>query len=391
MVACLKMSSVIARAFLVWTPALALGVAMTNAEMTAQTALAEQSLVQQADRRIRDLQAESDRLANQARTLLGELRALELAREIKTQEVKKAEAAREAVAKELEEASARVERLEAQRVSDAPSVNERLVELYKRGRGGYARLLLQTDDLRALGRMSRGVAAVARLDRARFDAHRRTMRAEREALAALETKRASFAAAQADALKARQALDSAIAVHNRRIDELDRKRDLAAQYVGELQTAQAELQQRVSTLPGPAATALPLAPFRGSLEWPVTGRVVSRFGTSRDGRSGVPVVRNGIEIAATPGQPVRAVHAGTVAFAAPFTGFGTLVIVDHGQNAFTLFGHLAEATVEQGASINRGVVLGRAGRNPAGLDVVYFELRIDGRPVDPVQWLRGLE
>jgi murein hydrolase activator len=385
------MSSVIARVFFIWTPTLALCVAMTSAEMKAQSTLAERSLMQQADKRIRDLQAESDRLANQARTLLGELRALELAREIKTQEVKKAEAAREAVAKDLEEASARVARLEAQRVADAPSVNERLVELYKRGRGGYARLLLQTDDLRALGRMSRGVAAVARLDRARFDAHRRTIRAEREALAALETKRASFAAAQADALKARQALDTAIAVHNRRIDELDRKRDLAAQYVGELQNAQAELQQRVSTLPGAPATALPLAPFRGSLEWPVTGRVVSRFGTSRDSHSGATVIRNGIEIAATAGQPVRAVHGGTVAFAAPFTGFGTLVIVDHGQNAFTLFGHLAEATVEQGAAVNRGAVLGRAGRNPAGLDAVYFELRIDGRPVDPVQWLRSLE
>jgi septal ring factor EnvC (AmiA/AmiB activator) len=67
------------------------------------------------------------------------------------------------------------------------------------------------------------------------------------------------------------------------------------------------------------------------------------------------------------------------------------VIVDHGQNAFTLFGHLAEATVAQGASVNRGTIIGRAGRNPAGLDVVYFELRIDGRPVDPVQWLRSLE
>jgi murein hydrolase activator len=385
------MASVIARVLFVWTPMLALCVAMTSAEMKAQTTLAEQSLMQQADKRIRDLQAESDRLANQARTLLGELRALELAREIKTQEVKKAEAAREAVAKELEEASAGVARLEAQRVADAPGVNERLVELYKRGRGGYARLLLQTDDLRALGRMSRGVAAVARLDRARFDAHRRTIRAEREALAALETKRASFAAAQADALKARQALDTAIAVHNRRIDELDRKRDLAAQYVGELQSAQAELQQRVSSLPGAPATGLPLAPFRGSLDWPVPGRVVSRFGASRDSHSGTTVVRNGIEIAATVGEPVRAVHGGTVAFAAPFTGFGTLVIVDHGQNAFTLFGHLAEATVEQGAAVNRSAVLGRAGRNPAGLDVVYFELRIDGRPVDPVQWLRSLE
>jgi murein hydrolase activator len=377
------------RALRVGCTTLAFCAALTSVDGKAQTPLAERALAQQADRRIGELQAESDRLAKQARTLLGELRALELAREIKTQEVKKAEAARDAVSSQVEEASARVARLEAQRLADVPGVNQRLVELYKRGRGGYAQLLFQTDDLRALGRMSRGVAAVARLDRAKFDAHLRTIHSEREALAALEQQRVSLATAQAEAVKARQALDGAIAAHNRRIDELDRQRDQAAQYIGELQSAQSELQQRVSTLATTAASSLPLAPFRGTLEWPVQGRIVSRFGPNRDDRSGSTVVRNGIEIAATAGQPVRAIHGGTVAFAAPFTGFGTLVIVDHGQNALTLFGHLSEATVAQGATVNRGSVVGRAGRNPAGLDVIYFELRIDGRPVDPVQWLRS--
>jgi septal ring factor EnvC (AmiA/AmiB activator) len=70
-------------------------------------------------------------------------------------------------------------------------------------------------------------------------------------------------------------------------------------------------------------------------------------------------------------------------------GFGTLVIVDHGANAFTLYGHLQQAAVAPGGSVDRGSVVGRAGRNPDGTDAVYFELRIDGRPVDPVQWLKA--
>ncbi len=347
------------------------------------------ALVQQAQQRIRELQAETDQLANQARTLLTELRGLELEREIRAQTVKKAEAELVTVSTALEQTSTRLAILEKQRLATTPGVRERLVELYKRGRGGYVRLLLQSTDLRALGRMSRGVAAVARLDRVRFEVHRQTIRAERAAIAELETRKKDVAGAQAEAVRARQAMDVAVAAHNRRIDELDRRRDLAARYGGELQTAHAELQQRVSGLAGSPSGGLPLAPFRGALEWPVTGRVLSRFGSNPAGRFGTAIVRNGIEIATLEAQQVRAVHGGTVVYAAPFTGFGTLAILDHGAGTFTLYGHLSQAIVAPGARVERGAVVGRAGRTPEGVPALYFELRIDGRPVDPVQWLRS--
>ena len=76
-----------------------------------------------------------------------------------------------------------------------------------------------------------------------------------------------------------------------------------------------------------------------------------------------------------------------MAFAAPFTGFGTLVIVDHGSSAFTLYGHLLDAAVKAGTNVSRGTPLGRVGVAPSGGAALYFELRIDGRPVDPLQWL----
>jgi len=78
-----------------------------------------------------------------------------------------------------------------------------------------------------------------------------------------------------------------------------------------------------------------------------------------------------------------------VAFAAPFTGFGTLVIVDHGRSALTLYGHLADTVVHAGTSVARGTVLGTLGLAPSGGAALYFEVRIDGRPVDPLQWLRS--
>lgn len=367
-----------------------------NIVTRAQTPSDEaRDLARQASQRIAELQREADRIAQQARTILSELRGLDVQRQIKAAEVAKADAELKQVLVALDEASARAAALESERLAETPLVRERLVEIYKRGRVGYLRLLLAADDLRAIGRMSRGVAAVARLDRVRLETHRKTLRQEREAIAELQKRRAGVDRARAASLKARQALDQAVAAQNRRLDELDQRRDLAARYIDELQSAQAELQRfsesaaRAGSAPASGAVALPIAPFRGSLDWPIAGRILSRFGRSRADRFGTTIVRNGIEIAAQDGAPVRAVHGGTVAYAAPFTGFGTLVIVDHGRGAFTLYGHLSQATVTNGTRVGRNDVIGRAGRTPDGESAAYFELRIDGRPVDPVQWLRS--
>jgi murein hydrolase activator len=359
-----------------------------TAVVPAQTASQNRDLARDAATRMRELQAEADRLAAETGTILTELRKLEIGRQIKAQELAKADAELKGVETALSEASARVAALDAERLAETPWVRERLVELYKRRQGGYLRLLLGTRDLRELGRLSRGVAAVARLDRVRLESHRRLIRDEQAGARDLERRRADVQGARAAAAAARQALDLAVAAHNRRLDDLDQRRDLAARYIGELQTAQGELQRTVASL-GTSTAALPIEPFRGMLEWPAQGQLLTRFGRSIAGRFGTAIVRNGVEIAAIEGTPVRAVHAGTVAFAAPFSGYGTLVIVDHGRNTFTLYGHLSQAAVTTGTAVTKGGVVGRSGRSPAGTAAVYFELRIDGRPVDPVQWLRS--
>jgi septal ring factor EnvC (AmiA/AmiB activator) len=345
----------------------------------------------QSDRiaaRIRALQAESDRIAAQARTVFGDLRRLEIDREIKQQEVTKTELALAQVASERTRTEKQLKALEATRVAQTPGIKERLVELSKHGPAGYVQLLLSSDDVRAIGRMARGVAAVAEIDRVRLDVHRRTLAAERDALKELDRQHQEVATLKREATRARSAVDKAVAAHNRLIDELDRRRDLAAQYVAELQTAQAELDRTVASAEsGAPVIALPIRPFRGDLPWPVAGRVVTRFGRQSAGRFGTSIVRNGIEVSAAEGTTATAVHEGTVAYAAPFSGFGTLVIVDHGQSAFTLYGHLLETVVRPGMNVSRGVPVGRVGVGPSGGAALYFEVRIDGRPVDPLQWL----
>jgi septal ring factor EnvC (AmiA/AmiB activator) len=344
---------------------------------------------ERAAARIKALQAESDRLAAQARTVFGDLRKLEIERQLKQEELTTAQADLSRVTMARDNAADHVATLEAMRIAQTPGIKERLVELSKRGRGGYVQLLLSSNDVRAFGRMARGVAAVAELDRVRLETHRRTIAAERQALNELDQQRSAVAALQRDAARARAAIDTAVAARNRLLEDLDQRRDLAAQYVSELQDAQLQLERTIASADASSTTAsLPMRPFKGDLPWPVTGTLSSPFGRQSSGRFGTSIVRNGIEVAAPEGTTATAVHEGTVAFAAPFAGFGTLVIVDHGSSAFTLYGHLLDASVTAGTAVNAGTPLGRVGLSPSGQAALYFEVRIDGRPVNPLEWLR---
>ncbi|HEX4915994.1 MAG TPA: hypothetical protein VFV51_18670, partial [Vicinamibacterales bacterium] len=278
---------------------------------------------ERAARRIRALQAESDRLAAQSRTVFGELRKLEIDRALKQEELAKVDRELARVTVDRDTTARRLQELEAVRIAGTPGVAERLVELSKRGRAGYVQLLLASNDVRAMGRMARGVAAVAELDRMRLETHRKNLAAEKAALEQLTRQRAEAAALQKDAARAKAAVDAAVTARNRMIDDLDRRRDLAAQYVAELQQAQSEIEKTVAAAEGTArVVSLPIRPFRGDLPWPLQGQVVARFGRAPAGRFGTSIVRNGIEVAGSEGAEIKAVHEGTVAYAAPFTGFG---------------------------------------------------------------------
>jgi murein hydrolase activator len=347
------------------------------------------ALADRAVDRIKALQRESDQLAAQSRTLLTSLRQLELTRALRAEELNVVNARLAAVSAKATASAARLAELEQQRVARTPALESRLEALYKRGgKSGYARLLLATADGRDLARASRGVVSLARVEELRIAAHRQLLAQERTASDQLASEQRQVARLRTEAATLDTAAKRAVTERTALLDDLDRRRELAAQYVGELEQARVRLQSTLSGLTGSGPSDLPLRPFQGDLPWPLSGPVISRFGRSTTA-FGTATQRNGIEIGANQGAPVRAVHGGTVAYVAPFTGFGLLVILDHGDNAFTVYGHLAGTALRPGGTVARGQVVGAAGANPAGTGATYFEVRVDGRPVNPLQWLKA--
>jgi septal ring factor EnvC (AmiA/AmiB activator) len=339
--------------------------------------------------RLRALEREADALAAQARTLLVDLSRLELQREIRVEEAQQAELLLKDTTAALQETATRLAALEARAESERPEVHARLVEIYKRGQHGYLRMLLGVEDLRSLRRAYRLVSAMAAIDRRSVVDHRDTLARLRQSRTELTAQLAAQTTAERDARLAREAADAAVAAQARLVADIDARRDLNAQLAGELQAADARIQHSIEQLasgaPVDAATAPPrLELVRGELDWPIAGTVVSQFRARGSGRAR-PL--NGIEIGVANGLEVSAVDDGSVAYAETFPGFGRLVIVNHDNKSHSLYGYLSLLRVRRGDRVRRGQSLGVSGTSPTGTPAVYFELRIDGAPVDPLQWL----
>ncbi len=122
--------------------------------------------------------------------------------------------------------------------------------------------------------------------------------------------------------------------------------------------------------------------FRGVLDWPVKGKVTERFGPRLDPRYRTQVPHNGVDLATAPGADVHVVFPGKVLFAAPFEGYGPTVVVVHPGRVFTLYAGLQEIRVAKEGMVSLGDVVGLAS------DKLYFEIRVENHPDDPLSWLR---
>ncbi|HXG53931.1 MAG TPA: peptidoglycan DD-metalloendopeptidase family protein [Vicinamibacterales bacterium] len=348
-----------------------------------------ESASQRAGERLRALRREAEDLSTRGQSLLAELRTLEIERQLKTDELGRVQLDLRTTQAQLADAISRAAALREAADTERPDVEARFVRLYKMGRAGYWRLLLDVDDVRTMGRAYRTAAALTQLDGDRVRRHEQTLTALARERIALEERARQVATLQEQAATAHASIERAVSARTALVASIDERRDLTAQLADELERAQQRLQASIGQGGSgrPGTVTLPLRPFRGTIAWPADGIVLSRFGR-RTGRGGIETARNGIEISLAEGRPVQAIHEGIVSFAAPFTGYGNLVIVDHGDGAHSLYGHLSTASVTKGDRVEPQARIGLSGRNPGGNPALYFELRVDGKPVDPLQWLK---
>ena len=135
--------------------------------------------------------------------------------------------------------------------------------------------------------------------------------------------------------------------------------------------------------PAPPPKAPPAASKGGPLvwAWPASGRVTSGF-------AGADPARKGIKIAGSPGEAIRAAEGGEVVYSGSgLIGYGRLIIVKHNENYLSAYGHNRKLLVKEGDRVTKGEQIAEMGESNKGQPLLHFEIRRDGKPVDPVRLL----
>jgi septal ring factor EnvC (AmiA/AmiB activator) len=173
-------------------------------------------------------------------------------------------------------------------------------------------------------------------------------------------------------------LDSDIKINASSIGKLDNERK-------SLEEVLQAVEREITNIAMPASYQ-PFKALRGKMPWPITGKLLNRYGSSRHGSS---VTWQGIQIEGNEGDTVKAIHNGRIVFSDWLRGAGLLIIVDHGGDYLSLYAHNQSLLRAEGDWVRSGegiaTVGNSGGQRQAGL---YFEIRYKGQPSDPRSWCR---
>ncbi|MCC5858895.1 MAG: peptidoglycan DD-metalloendopeptidase family protein [Ectothiorhodospiraceae bacterium] len=272
-------------------------------------------------------------------------------------------------------------------------LRQEIRQAYMAGRQELLQLLLSQEDPAALDRMlvyfdyvsrarrERIVQAAGELER--LASLRRDVERERTELARLEEEQRAQRAALEQQRAERQTV---LARLQRDISGADQQLRQLTEDEARLEAMLEELRDALADLPEGDLIRRPFAEQRGSLRWPAEGEVLARFGSSAGRMDGA---WQGVLLGVDEGAPINAVAHGRVVFANWLRGYGLLLIIDHGDGYMTLYGHNDSLYRDVGDWVEAGEVIAAAGtsggRDHPGL---YFELRAEGRPQNPLTWLR---
>ena len=109
----------------------------------------------------------------------------------------------------------------------------------------------------------------------------------------------------------------------------------------------------------------------------------------KDSNSYIPGVHNCINIRVRTGVSVRSVFDGKVLYTGELEGYGNLVIIGHGKDYHSLYGHLDRISVKQNQMVQTGDIIGLSGDTGSLIgETLYFEMRKNGKPIEPVRWFK---
>ncbi|PYM17974.1 MAG: hypothetical protein DMD78_28870 [Candidatus Rokuibacteriota bacterium] len=365
---------------------------------------AEQRKLREAEQQLKEERRKAAEAREKETSILAELDRVEQRLADKQRDIARLDGRIKKAQADVTSLRGEVTGLERQRSGQEQALARRLQAMYKvHVQGGALPLLLSGDDPVARAVAVRHLASLAALDARliqeyrgtsdRLDDRRRREEIRERELADLKSDaQGEQAEVDRDAAKRRGLLARVRderAYHERLVGELSEATRKLEAFIRDLQAKQRRLARVPPAKPGIEPPGVGFGTLRGRLPWPTEGRVIAAFGAQVHPRFGTRTFRNGVDIEAGEGRDVAAVYGGHVVYTGWFKGYGNLIILDHDHEYYTLYAHVADILVKEGDDVRQGQRIGTVG-DTGSLEGprLYFEVRFQGKPQDPEQWLR---
>ena len=365
---------------------------------------AEQRKLRQTEQQLRDEKRKAAEARARETSLLAELDQVEQQLANKQKQIHRLDGRISRTQSEITGLRGEIQQLQRHRSGQEVALSRRLRAVYKMHvQGGALPLLLSGDDPVARSVAVRHLTSLAALDARliqeyrgtsdRLDDRRRREETRQRELADLKSDaQREQTEADRDAAKRRGLLAKVRderAYHERMVGELTEAARRLEAFISDLQAKQRRLARVPPPKGGTAPPGVGFGTLRGRLPWPTEGKIVAGFGAQVHPRFGTRTYRNGVDIETNEGRDVAAVYGGHVIYTGWFKGYGNLVILDHDNEYYTLYAHMADIGVKEGDDVRQGQRLGTVG-DTGSLEGprLYFEVRHQGKPQDPEQWLR---
>jgi septal ring factor EnvC (AmiA/AmiB activator) len=365
---------------------------------------AEQRKLQQTQKQLKEEKERAAAARARETSLLAELEDIDRRLATKHGEITRLDARIKRTQAEIQMFRGEISKLERQRTGQVNALAGRLRALYRmHAQGGALPVILSGDDPVTRAAAARHLASLAVLDARLIQEYRGTSEKLADRKGREETQQRELASlhdqakreqadADREAAKRRAILarvrDERV-YHERVVGELTEAAQRLEAFIRELQAKQRKMAKVPPPKSGAETPGIGFGSLRGRLPWPTEGRIVTGFGARVHPRFGTRTFRNGVDIEAAVGRDVTAVHAGHVVYTGWFKGYGNLIIVDHGNEYYTLYAHIADIEAKEGEDVRQGQRIGTVGDTGSLAGPrLYFEVRYQGRALDPEQWLR---
>ncbi len=271
-------------------------------------------------------------------------------------------------------------------------LGKRLRSIYKEGDFAYLKVIFSAPNLTEFLQRFRFMKIIVMHDADLILSFKQNLSELVQGKEELSQKRDKVALLMENALKKKEEIGSEKKKKEKLLREIRHKKSVYLKTRNELKEASQELLSIITILKKrkKSGKGLRFSDKKGNLIWPVNGEIILPYGKIKNERFNTYIFHNGMDIKAPLRSDIRTVHEGEVLFSDWLKGYGRSIIIDHGDNYYSIYAHIDETMVKVSDRVKENQVIATVGESGSlNGPSLYFEIRHKGKPEDPMKWLKG--